>query len=75
MFFFLLPFESHCQGAHFILKELCSGALRGAVTAAVSKGASLVSRGTREQEPEPLETDFLKNVAEAARLSPARASV
>lgn len=57
------------------MKELCSGALRGAVTAAVSKGASLVSRGTREREPESLETDFLKNVAEAARLSPACAFV
>lgn len=74
-FFFLSPFRVTLSGSTFTLKELRSGTLRGAVTAAVSKGASLVSRGTREQEPQPLETDFLKNGAEAAPLSLARAFV
>lgn len=32
-------------------------------------GASLVSRETKEQDPEPRETDFLKNIAAAAQLS------
>lgn len=60
--FFIVPFPFRVTlaGSTFTLKELCSGALRGAVSAAVSEGVSLVSRGTWEQEPQPLETNFLK---------------
>lgn len=46
-------------GSTFPFRELCSGALRGAVRAAVSEGVSAVTRGAWQQETQALESDLL----------------